>query len=196
MSLVRSFLCIGLASRAILSPVFFALRLLRVLELWDIEFHQFPTEILELVNLRYLAFSCNSVLPSAVSRLWNLQTLIVRSIIFPPSIIKLKLSWCRITWGFMKTVGSLPNLEVLKIQNCTFKDQEMQPTDQEWEPTEVEFCSVQFLLLEKLELVHWRADETHFPRLRHLVIRECSALEEIPSGIGDIPTLEIIELDK
>ncbi|KAL0348643.1 UNVERIFIED_CONTAM: putative late blight resistance proteinR1B-12 [Sesamum angustifolium] len=52
------------------------------------------------------------------------------------------------------------------------------------------------LLLEKLELVHWRADETHFPRLRHQVIRECSALEEIPSGIGDIPTLEIIELDK
>ncbi|KAL0376421.1 UNVERIFIED_CONTAM: putative disease resistance RPP13-like protein 3 [Sesamum calycinum] len=261
MSLVRSFLCIGLASRAILSPVFFALRLLRVLELWDIEFHQFPTEILELVNLRYLAFSCNSVLPSAVSRLWNLQTLIVRSsidfnilpseiwemqhlrhfkfsnseifvepeyrqtyvqdklqtlsttnvggliesnilgcipniknlgitshgppdvidlshlhkletlkfsdfrlighnflckVIFPPSIIKLKLSWCRITWGFMKTVGSLPNLEVLKIQNCTFKDQEMQPTDQEWEPTEGEFCSLQFLLLEKLELVHWR----------------------------------------
>ncbi|KAK4422663.1 putative late blight resistance proteinR1A-10 [Sesamum alatum] len=306
MSLVRSFLCIGLASRAILSPVFFALRLLRVLEVWDIEFHQFPTEILELVNLRYLAFSCNSELPSTISRLWNLQTLIVRSSLgriylppeiremlelrhiksygayldiesggemesfvlaklhtfslvsvseiwqhilksipyiknlgisyyyaefnrvidlshleeletlkvcgntrseadrrflsvfhFPPSVRKLTLSKCIIPWRFMTTVGSLPNLEVLKIRNCTFKDQEMQPTDdQEWEPKEGEFCSLQFLLLEKLNLVQWRANETHFPRLRHLLIRGCSALEEIPSSIGEIPTLEIIELDE
>ncbi|KAL0348644.1 UNVERIFIED_CONTAM: Late blight resistance protein R1-A [Sesamum angustifolium] len=82
MSLVRSFLCIGLASRVILSPVFSALRLLRVLDVLHIEFHQFPTEILGLVNLRYLAFSCNSDLPSAISRLWNLQTLIVRSSLF------------------------------------------------------------------------------------------------------------------
>ncbi|KAL0376418.1 UNVERIFIED_CONTAM: putative disease resistance RPP13-like protein 3 [Sesamum calycinum] len=53
--------------------------LLRVLDVLHIEFHQFPTEILELVNLCYLAFSCNSDLPSAISRLWNLQTLIVGS---------------------------------------------------------------------------------------------------------------------
>ncbi|KAL0457434.1 UNVERIFIED_CONTAM: putative late blight resistance proteinR1B-16 [Sesamum latifolium] len=82
MPLVRSFLCIGLASRVILSPVFFALRLLRVLDVLHIEFHQFPTELLGLVNLRYLAFSCNSDFPSAISRLWNLQTLIVRSSLF------------------------------------------------------------------------------------------------------------------
>ncbi|KAL0388822.1 UNVERIFIED_CONTAM: putative late blight resistance proteinR1B-8 [Sesamum radiatum] len=302
MSLARSFLCIGLASRVILSPVFSALRLLRVLDVLHIEFHQFPTEILELVNLCYLAFSCNSVLPSAISRLWNLQTLIVGSsiryfelpseiwqmpelrhikfrnsyisidreyqipfvhdklqtisvmdaallissnnlgsipniknlgiyswlpprnvidlsllpkletlkfsdfclidhgdlskVIFPPSIRKLTLRWCKITWGFIKTIGSLPNLQVLKMRMCDFKTQEMQPSDQEWEPTEGEFSSLQFLLLEKLNLVHWKADKTHFPRLRHLVIRDCSALEEIPHGIGDIPTLEIIELDE
>ncbi|KAK4425890.1 putative late blight resistance proteinR1B-12 [Sesamum alatum] len=53
-----------------------------------------------------------------------------------------------------------------------------------------------FLLLEKLNLVEWAADETHFPRLQHLLIRGCSALEEIPSSIGEIPTLEIIELDE
>ncbi|KAL0376419.1 UNVERIFIED_CONTAM: putative late blight resistance proteinR1A-10 [Sesamum calycinum] len=82
------------------------------------------------------------------------------------------------------------------MRMCDFKTQEMQPSDQEWEPTEGEFSSLQFLLLENLDLVHWKADETHFPRLRHLVIRDCSALEEIPRGIGDIPTLEIIELDE
>ncbi|KAK4405530.1 putative late blight resistance proteinR1B-8 [Sesamum angolense] len=202
---------------------------------------------LETSNLRYLAFCCNSeYLPSAISRLWNLQTLIVGSsirwfelpseiwempelrhikfrnsrisidreyqipfvhdkletisvmdaVIFPPSIIKLTLRSCTITWGFIKTIGSLPNLQVLKMRMCDFKTQEMQPSDQEWEPTEGEFSSLQFLLLEKLNLVHWKVDETHFPRLRHLVIRDCSALEEIPRGVGDIPTLEIIELDE
>ncbi|KAL2229736.1 UNVERIFIED_CONTAM: putative late blight resistance protein R1B-16 [Sesamum indicum] len=301
MSLLRSFLCIGLASRVILSPVFFALRLLRVLDVLDIEFHQFPTELLGLVNLHYLAFSCNSDFPSAISRLWNLQTLIVQSSLFymylpseiwempelrhikfkktriciddayrkknvqrklqtiscttldqlidcnllgnipniknlgihsaspfhvdlshlhrleilkcsarkwsrtsiskldfPPSIRKLTLSKLTIHWGFMTTIGLLPNLEVLKIRKCTFKGQEMQPRDdEEWVLTEGEFCSLQFLLLEKLKnLVHWQADETHLPRLRHLLIRGCSALEEIPSGIGEIPTLEIIELDE
>ncbi|KAL0457435.1 UNVERIFIED_CONTAM: putative late blight resistance proteinR1B-12 [Sesamum latifolium] len=304
MSLARSFLCIGVASRVILSPVFLALRLLRVLDVVHIEFHQFPTEILELVNLRYLAFSCNSqYLPSAISRLWNLQTFIVWSSLryidfpseiwempelrhikshgaylciesasrmkhfflgklptffcdsiyelvwylhksiphiknlgiryfspekirvcdlshleeletlkvcglwqsreflcvfdFPPSVRKLTLSKCIIPWEFMTSVGSLPNLELLKIRDCIFKDQEMQARDdKEWEPKEGEFCSLQFLLLEKLNLVQWRADEIHFPRLRHLLIRDCSALEEIPSGIGEIPTLEIIELDE
>ncbi|KAL0388820.1 UNVERIFIED_CONTAM: putative late blight resistance proteinR1B-16 [Sesamum radiatum] len=301
MSLVRSFLCIGLASRVIQSPVFSALRLLRVLDVLHIEFHQFPTEILGLVNLRYLAFSCNSDFPSAISRLWNLQTLIVRSSLFymylpseiwempelrhikfkktriniddayrkknvqrklqtiscttldqlidcnflgnipniknlgihsantihvdlshlhrleilkcsarkwsrtsisklnfPPSIRKLTLSKLSLHWSYMTTVGSLSNLEVLKIRKCTFKGQEMQPRDdEEWVPTQGGFCSLQFLRLEKLNnLVHWQADETHFPRLRHLLIQGCSALEEIPSGIGEIPTLEIIELDE
>ncbi|KAK4425888.1 putative late blight resistance proteinR1A-10 [Sesamum alatum] len=81
MSRVRSFLCIGLASRVILSPVFFTLRLLRVLDVWNIEFHQFPTEILELVNSEF---------PSTISTLWNLQTLIVQSSLqsmyLPPEI--------------------------------------------------------------------------------------------------------------
>ncbi|KAK4425886.1 putative late blight resistance proteinR1A-10 [Sesamum alatum] len=301
MSLARSFLCTGLASRVILSPVFFSLKLLRVLDVLHIEFHQFPTEILGLVNLCYLAFPCNSDFPSAISRLWNLQTLIVRSSLrfiylpteiwempelrhikfkktcicidneyrkknvqrnlqtisrmtlehltdciflgnipniknleihsansflvdlsqlhrletlecsarkwsrtsiselnFPPSIRKLTLSKLTLHWRFMTTVGLLSNLEVFKIRKCTFKGQEMQPrNDEEWVPTEGEFRSLQFLLLEKLKnLVHWQADETHFPRLRHLLIRGCSALEKIPSGIGEIPTLEIIELDE
>ncbi|KAG8369903.1 hypothetical protein BUALT_Bualt14G0061800 [Buddleja alternifolia] len=122
MSLARSFLCTGLKSRAILSPVFLALRLLRVLEVIEMEFQKFPTEILQLVNLLYLSLCCHSGLPSAISRLWNLQTL----------------------------------------------------------------CS-------KYGTV---ADETYFPILRHLVIRDCPALEESPSGIGEIPTLEIMEVDE
>ncbi|KAG8369900.1 hypothetical protein BUALT_Bualt14G0061500 [Buddleja alternifolia] len=295
MSLARSFLCIGLASRVILSPVFFALRLLRVLDVLEMVFQEFPTELLQLVNLHYLALSFQSDLPSAISRLWNLQTLVVSlrsyihipceifkmpelrhvnfkktnvhfadysykipfvceklqtisyisffdfvrsnlienlpnikslglhcvcwwsgvvdlshlhkletlkclsdlswndspsidKFIFPPSIKKLILNECAIAWKAMTAIGSLPNLEVLKIRNCNLEGPE-------WEPAEEEFCSLQFLLLEKINVVCWRADETHYPRLRHLVIRDCTALEEIPCGIGEIPTLEVIELD-
>lgn len=299
MSLTRSFLCIGPASRVILSPVFLELKLLRVLDILDMEFHQFPGEILQLVNLRYLAFYCNSGLPSGLSRLQTLQTLIFRSNssytylpseiwemselrhvkvkkptiwidsgnmktlvheklqticttslydliegnvlrripniknlrtsspISPsglvdlrhlhkletlkctswfspsartflsslrlPPVRKLTLSECTIPSKFMETLCSLPTLEVLKIRNCGF---EAQPEDeQEWEATEEEeFRSLQFLLLENLKLVRWLADETNFPKLRNLVIRDCFALEEIPSGIGEIPTLEMIQV--
>lgn len=78
-SFARSFLCIGPASHEILTALLFALRLLRVLEISDVVFHRFPAEILRLVNLRYLSFTCYSDLPSAISKLGNLQTLIVRT---------------------------------------------------------------------------------------------------------------------
>lgn len=76
MSLTRSFMSIGLASHAILSPIFFALRLLRVLFMLGMTFHRFPEEILRLLNVRYLAFTCHSDLPSSISTLRHLQTLI------------------------------------------------------------------------------------------------------------------------
>ncbi|KAL0364751.1 UNVERIFIED_CONTAM: putative late blight resistance proteinR1B-16 [Sesamum angustifolium] len=50
--------------------------------------------------------------------------------------------------------------------------------------------------MEDLRLVNWAADDTHFPRLEHLVIRHCRYLEEIPLAIGDIPTLKVIEVQE
>ncbi|XP_042045696.1 putative late blight resistance protein homolog R1B-16 [Salvia splendens] len=75
MSFARSFICTG---KKIASPVFSMLRLVRVLDVMGIEYKEFPKEILQLINLRYLAFSCTSGLPIGISRLWNLQTLICR----------------------------------------------------------------------------------------------------------------------
>ncbi|KAK4427725.1 putative late blight resistance proteinR1B-16 [Sesamum alatum] len=295
MRLARSFLFIGSISQMILSPVISELRLLRVLDILDITFYQFPEEILQLVNLRYLALSSSKELPSSISKLWNLQTLIAREIggwnfvvtpeildmtqlrhikfrgtyvwyddkyrknfvvqdqlqslstiaisritdrvletipnlkklgimfsgtldhvkdlsrlhklhklkcstsywyrkntflslvIFPPSLKKLTLSDCRLLDPDMNEIGKLPNLEILKLRRCDFESLK-------WEADEGEFCQLQFLLMEKLNLVNWSADDTHFPRLQYLVIRHCSDLKEIPLGIGDIPTLEMIEV--
>ncbi|KAL0357369.1 UNVERIFIED_CONTAM: putative late blight resistance proteinR1B-8 [Sesamum calycinum] len=76
--LARSFLLFDRTGWSVASPVVSNLRLLRVLDILRITFHQFPEEILQLVNLRYLAFNLSKPLPSSISRLCNLQTLIAQ----------------------------------------------------------------------------------------------------------------------
>ncbi|KAL2515414.1 putative late blight resistance protein-like protein R1A-10 [Forsythia ovata] len=87
----------------------------------------------------------------------------------------------------MTMVGSLPNLEVLKL-----KDHALQGTV--WEPNEGEFCRLKLLVIHMSFLEHWKANETHFPSLQCLRLFYCINLVEIPSEIGDIPTLQAIHL--
>ncbi|KAL0421973.1 UNVERIFIED_CONTAM: putative disease resistance protein [Sesamum latifolium] len=296
MQLARSFLLFDHITMSVPSPMIYELRLLRVLDMLQKIFNEFPEEILQLVNLRYLALNIGQALPSSISRLWNLQILIARhvglgpaivmrgivdmtklrhikvtgqrayvwyhgedtncfvvldklqtlspvaiseitdrvletlpnleklgifrdeevdhvrdlsrlhklhtlkcissrydrgnllsNLIFPPSIKNLTLRGCQILDHHMNEIGKLPNLEVLKLQGCDFRSSK-------WEPENGEFCQLQFLLMEGLGLVKWAADDTHFPRLEHLVVRRCYFLEEIPLAIGDIPTLKVIEV--
>ncbi|XP_042059143.1 putative late blight resistance protein homolog R1B-16 [Salvia splendens] len=305
MALTRSVIGIGDSQRDEIPPVaFFSSRLLTVLDLMYINFEEFPTEIFEFVNLRFLSIWCRSRIPRGISRLQNLQTLIgyvwfdvsselwqlselrnlnVREIqllkdkemnycvlkklqiisvttltreaetwdgflksipnikklgiddgysrrstaidlshlleleilrcnyiriipfadgsddcskvTFPCNIRKLVLCGCEINSRVLGTLCELRKLEVLKISACSFKREE-ETSDEEWEVAEGdEFPSLQFLYLEFLILVSWIADWTNFPRLHHLRVDNCIYLEEIPSGIGEIPTLQLIELD-
>ncbi|CAA2969312.1 Hypothetical predicted protein [Olea europaea subsp. europaea] len=107
---------------------------------------------------------------------------------FPPNTRKLTLDGCRIPWKHMTIVGSIPNLEVLKLRYHAFYGPE-------WEPREGEFCKLKFLLLHSMRLKQWRAYKTHFPSLVRLILRACLELMEIPCSIGDISTLQIIDLD-
>ncbi|XP_047968336.1 putative late blight resistance protein homolog R1A-4 [Salvia hispanica] len=52
-------------------------RLLREIDALTQRFYTFPTEILSLVQLKYLALTCNGELPSTISRLFNLRVLII-----------------------------------------------------------------------------------------------------------------------
>ncbi|KAL0356059.1 UNVERIFIED_CONTAM: putative late blight resistance proteinR1A-10 [Sesamum radiatum] len=107
---------------------------------------------------------------------------------FPQKLKKLTLSGCHIPWESMTIIGALPNLEVLKLLCYACQGTE-------WEPVEGEFRQLKYLLLEsQYDLVHWIANETHFPNLQCLSIRYCVLLEEIPSDIGEISTLRMIEL--
>ncbi|KAL2515616.1 Disease resistance RPP8-like protein 3 [Forsythia ovata] len=111
---------------------------------------------------------------------------LLENIAFPISLKKLSFVWCY-HWEDMTIVGSLPNLQVLKLNLCSFDGLE-------WEPNEGEFLQLKYLLLRMINLENWIASSIHFPSLERPVIDQCKYLKEIPSGIGEIPTLESIEV--
>ncbi|KAG8365648.1 hypothetical protein BUALT_Bualt18G0127900 [Buddleja alternifolia] len=76
-TVVRSLLCTGQHHQYPV-PMFSGLSLLKVLDALTIRFYNFPFEILQLFRLRYLAFTYNGELPASISKLWDLQYLIVR----------------------------------------------------------------------------------------------------------------------
>lgn len=315
---VRSFLCFALEERDLprehTAFIHGSFKLLRVLDVRSINLSRFPSEIIQLVHLRYVALSGNfKVLPSSITNLWNLQTLVVvttsrnldiqtdiwkmlqfrhlhtsgsshlrgppakarkdnedpfvrrniqtistvspesctenilartpnlkklgirgklgalvekkvgssmfdhfakldhletlkllndtfpqppsegklsglpQSYKFPPNLKKLTLSDTLLDWNDMSTLGMLPNLEVLKLKDHAFKGPH-------WEPMNGGFRLLKVLQLGRSDLVHWEASGHHFPRLQCLVLKHCTNLEAIPSGLGDVPALQIVEL--
>ncbi|XP_073122371.1 putative late blight resistance protein homolog R1B-16 [Henckelia pumila] len=105
---------------------------------------------------------------------------------FPVSLKELTLSACKLPWEDMSIVGSLPNLELLQLCFNACKGQT-------WCPTQGQFVKLKELVLEAIDLLHWRADKTHFPVLEHLIL-EYLNLEEFPQEFGEHPTLVKIEV--
>ncbi|KAK4410787.1 putative disease resistance RPP8-like protein 4 [Sesamum angolense] len=71
----------------------------------------------------------------------------------PPNLKKLTLSRCNIPWRHMVIIGTLPNLEVLKLRDRAF-------IGEEWECSEGEFARLKFLLMEGLELECWQVKQS------------------------------------
>ncbi|KAL0319037.1 UNVERIFIED_CONTAM: putative late blight resistance proteinR1A-4 [Sesamum angustifolium] len=106
---------------------------------------------------------------------------------FPQSLKKLTLKGCGLPWEDMRIVGSLPNLEILKLGYGAFHGPE-------WNPIEGEFVRLKYLLIASYHLQYWRAEITHFPFLEHLVLYATS-LEQVPLDLAEIHTLRLIELN-
>ncbi|XP_075503349.1 putative late blight resistance protein homolog R1A-10 [Primulina tabacum] len=75
LSYARLFIILG--KHDLSSPLFLKFRLLRTLDASRVSFLEFPLEILELSNLRYIAFKYKGNIPGSISKLLNLQTLII-----------------------------------------------------------------------------------------------------------------------
>ncbi|KAH6829275.1 hypothetical protein C2S53_011368 [Perilla frutescens var. hirtella] len=75
-STVHSLLCYG-SYQPYQVPICFGLNKIQELDALTIRFYEFPMEVLQLVELKYLALTMNGKLPSSVSQLSKLQFLIV-----------------------------------------------------------------------------------------------------------------------
>ncbi|KAL0318514.1 UNVERIFIED_CONTAM: putative late blight resistance proteinR1A-10 [Sesamum angustifolium] len=115
------------------------------------------------------------------------ENLLLKSIAYPTSLKKLELCECKVPWEDMTIIGSLPNLEAVILKGCAFEGSE-------WNPVEGQFPQLKMLMLWKSNLVCWRAENIHFPNLEKLCLYFINNLEEIPSGIGDIATLRLIDV--
>ncbi|EYU24542.1 hypothetical protein MIMGU_mgv1a020452mg [Erythranthe guttata] len=109
-----------------------------------------------------------------------------KSLNFPQTLKKLSLSGESLPWqSTMMSIGSLPNLQVLKLRNyCGYA----------WKTSDGGFPELEFLLIESSDLRHWITESDHFPSLKWLLLRHCEHLREIPDAIGEIPTLQLIEV--
>ncbi|KAK4480907.1 hypothetical protein RD792_011765 [Penstemon davidsonii] len=107
---------------------------------------------------------------------------------FPSTIKKLSLNDVGLPWEKISTIGRLPNLHVLKLSYHAF-------VGEEWETRDGEFQELRVLQLSFNDLIkQWITRSEHFPQLQTLLVYACINLTEIPSEIGDIPTLQKIEV--
>ncbi|CAL5430495.1 unnamed protein product [Camellia sinensis] len=93
-----------------------------------------------------------------------------------------------LNWDEMSTLAkSLPNLEGLKLlyKACIGK---------RWETSDGEFPRLKFLKLEHVQVDQLEVSSNHFPVLQRLVLIQCNGLKKVPSEMGDIPTLQMIEV--
>ncbi|XP_057802852.1 putative late blight resistance protein homolog R1B-16 [Salvia miltiorrhiza] len=151
-------------------------------------------------NLRKLEIDCSDgeIFLNNLVHLRQLEDLKLRSsfrvvfyhkdiFTFPRTLRKLTLSRVLLPWKEMTVVGSLPNLRVLKLTHWACKGST-------WETSDGEFPKLEILVIERSYLKDWITESSHFPMLKSLVLHECSELAEIPEDIGEIPTLELIEV--
>ncbi|KAK1423638.1 hypothetical protein QVD17_18944 [Tagetes erecta] len=109
--------------------------------------------------------------------------------LFPPRLKKLTLCDTMLHWEEMSVLGKLSRLEVLKLGDNAFMGER-------WVTPDDSFVQLRVLQIGKTNLVHWEAVGCHFPQLQRLSLNNCKELVEMPSGLGDVLTLEVMELSR
>nr|GMD82413.1 putative late blight resistance protein homolog R1A-4 isoform X1 [Ipomoea batatas] len=108
---------------------------------------------------------------------------------YPLRLKKLKLSGTNISQWDLNVIAKLPQLMVLKLENA-FHETIWNSLSKGGFPVLI------FLLLQAKELKQWVIGQKHFRMLRHLVLRSCNCLEQIPMQFAEIYSLKSIELEE
>ncbi|KAL2559043.1 putative late blight resistance protein-like protein R1A-4 [Forsythia ovata] len=149
-----------------------------------------PDTIWEMVNLRHV------LIEDPLDFLDKLESLKISyygkvrnpsKFMFPSNLKKLTLTKFRLPWNEISQIGRLPNLEVLKLLFKSFEGKR-------WDMKDEEFLNLKYLKFDNLDIAQWNASSDHFPYLERLVLLRCKQLEELPSCLGDVPTLQVIEM--
>ncbi|KAK9063793.1 hypothetical protein SSX86_017665 [Deinandra increscens subsp. villosa] len=106
---------------------------------------------------------------------------------FPPKLKKLTISDTMLDCEQMSVLGKLVGLEVLKLGDNAF-------VGERWVTPDGSFVQLRVLQIGKTDLKHWEAAGHQFPQLRRVSLKHCEQLVGIPSGLGDVSTLEVMEL--
>ncbi|GMP83603.1 hypothetical protein CsSME_00037451 [Camellia sinensis var. sinensis] len=119
---------------------------------------------------------------------FRIQSTNLQGVKFPANLKRLTLRYTGIEWKEISTLGMLlPNLELLKLESDAC-------WGLQWATTDLGFLRLKFLKLKNLKVERWITCSSHFPTLQHLSLESCENLEEIPSSLGDVLTLEMIEV--
>ncbi|KAG5560854.1 hypothetical protein RHGRI_004013 [Rhododendron griersonianum] len=106
---------------------------------------------------------------------------------FPPNLKRITLADTFLDWKHMSVLGMMPELEELKLKDNAF-------TGVRWILVDGGFKKLKALQIWKTDLAYWEAKAEHFPSLQHIVLKDCTRLWAIPSGLGNLETLLTIKL--
>ncbi|CAI9094462.1 OLC1v1030207C1 [Oldenlandia corymbosa var. corymbosa] len=107
---------------------------------------------------------------------------------FPKNLKKLVLSNFNLPWSKISAIDELPVLEVLKLLDNAYKGKT-------WDMEEGKFPKLRFLKLVNLDFARWTGDsDDNFPCLEKVVLEACRHLNEVPSCLAYISTLQMIEV--
>ncbi|XP_031100811.1 putative late blight resistance protein homolog R1B-14 [Ipomoea triloba] len=106
---------------------------------------------------------------------------------FPRRLRKMTLSNTPFDWKDFGILASLEELEVLKLEEDAFRGEFC-------DVRSVVFKQLQYLRIERANLVSWTASKESFRVLKYLILRNCSKLDAVPAAIGEIQSLKLIEL--
>nr|GME07533.1 putative late blight resistance protein homolog R1B-8 [Ipomoea batatas] len=108
---------------------------------------------------------------------------------FPKRLRKLALSGTLFQWSDMTVLGSLEELEVLKLDDNAF-------SGELWDlNSNVIFKGLKYLRIGNTNLVTWTAVvEKSFPVLESLLLKNCISLENMPQDFANVDSLKVMEL--